>query len=133
MSTIEYMREWRKNNKTKIQGYNEYYRNRNRQIINARVSAWKRSHRDEKRRKQGRDAYYRNHENRLRDAKNSRLRHPEYFKKMRDKYRDEFADCYVRKTLYQKSDLSSFDIPIEIVNAKREVMRLRRSLNERRK
>jgi hypothetical protein len=131
VSTIEYMRKWRAENKEKNQAYHEAYRNRHRAKINKRVREWKRAHRDNKRREQGREAYYRHHEQRLQCAKDWRKRHPEYQKKMNAKYINELADCYVIASITQGKGLRSQDIPVELVEVKREVLKLRRKVNEK--
>ena len=47
---------------------------------------------------------------------------------LRDRYRDTLADCYVRRIMAQRLEIKGSDIPQTLVEAQRELMKLKREL-----
>ena len=47
---------------------------------------------------------------------------------LRDRYRDTLADCYVRRIMAQRLGIKGSDIPQTLVEAQRELMKLKREL-----
>lgn len=52
-------------------------------------------------------------------------------KRLRDNYRDTLADCYVRRVMVQRTELKANELPQTLVDAHRELMRLKRAINEK--
>jgi len=52
-------------------------------------------------------------------------------KKLREHYRDTLHDCFVRRCLAQHLKIKGSEIPQTLVDAHRELMRLKRALNEK--
>lgn len=47
---------------------------------------------------------------------------------LRDRYRDTLADCYVRRIMAQRLGIKGSDMPQTLVEAQRELMKLKREL-----
>lgn len=52
-------------------------------------------------------------------------------KRLREHYRDTLHDCFVRRCLAQHLKIKGSEIPQPLVDAHRELMRLKRALNEK--
>lgn len=117
-----------------------YAKNRERVIAKAR--AWELAHpeetREKKRKWQDKNRAGQK-ENRLRYAKSekgkacySRYRKTESYKsaakQKRDHYRDTLHDCYVRRIMAQHLGIKGSEIPQVLVDAHRELMKLKREL-----
>lgn len=50
---------------------------------------------------------------------------------LREHYRDTLADCYVRLLMAQHLKIKGSEIPQTLVDAHRELMRLKRAINEK--
>ena len=121
--------------------FREWYA-KNRERIIAKARAWELAHPEEAREKKrkwqskNRDSQK---ENRLRYAKSekgkacySRYRKTEFYKvaakRKRDHYRDTLHDCYVRRIMAQHLGIKGSEIPQVLVDAQRELMKLKREL-----
>ena len=52
-------------------------------------------------------------------------------KQLREHYRDTLADCFVRRVLAQRTGMKGSELPQTLVDAHRELMRLKRAINEK--
>ena len=52
-------------------------------------------------------------------------------KRLREHYRDTLHDCFVRRCLAQHLKIKGSEIPQTLVDAHRELMRLKRAINEK--
>ena len=52
-------------------------------------------------------------------------------KRLREHYRDTLHDCFVRRCLAQNLKIKGSEIPQTLVDAHRELMRLKRAINEK--
>ena len=115
---------------------------KNRERIIAKARAWELAHpeetREKKRKWQDKNRAGQK-ENRLRYAKSekgracySRYRKTESYKsaakQKRDHYRDTLHDCYVRRIMAQHLGIKGREIPQVLVDAHRELMKLKREL-----
>ena len=124
----EYHRKYRAEHKARIDKLHAAYRNRNRQEVNKRVAQWKRDHRNDEIRRKDRE-WKRAHADKGKSyAARYRSKNPDYSKKMNRKYQEELADCYVIRTITQNTELSAEDIPRQLIEAKREQLKLWRKL-----
>lgn len=121
--------------------YREWYaKNRQRQIAKAR--AWELAHPDEtreKKRKWQAENRDRQKDTRMRYAQSdkgaacyARYRQTEAYKALakrkRDHYRDTLHDCYVRRVMAQHLGIKGSELPQTLVDAQRELMKLKREL-----
>ena len=123
-----YMREW-------------YAKNRERQI--AAVGAWQRDNRE--RANANKRAYVERDPERRREQANRHAAKPEVrakaaarparreWQKARNKRDSEtLSDGYVRRIMAQHTSMKGSDLPQGLVNAYREMMKLKRAINEKR-
>ena len=121
--------------------YKEWYA-KNRARLIAKARAWELAHPEEareKKRKWQAENREGQKENRLRYAKSekgaacySRYRQTDAYKalakKKRDHYKETLHDCYVRRVMAQHLGIKGSELPQTLVDAHRELMKLKREL-----
>ena len=130
---IEYMRRWRESHKEQDRANHARYRAKHRARIRARITKWKKDHHD----------HYRKIDNagaRIRYAKNPkkfRSRSAAWAKAHKEKRRAWFrmdtkrlSDSLVRKYICTELGLKASQVPMSLVNAERELVRVRRVIRD---
>jgi hypothetical protein len=118
-----------------------YAANRNRLIAKARANELA----DPEKAKQKKKEYAARHPDRVRESNRKYAAKPDvrerqrqdpqrlaYHKTRGKKARENLADEYVRRVMAQKLSITGSQIPQELVDAQREVMKIKRYLSERR-
>lgn len=113
-----YLREW-------------YAKNRERQI--AAVGAWQRDNRE--RANANKRAYVERDPERRREQANRHAAKPEVRAKAATRNKrdaETLSDGFVRRIMAQRTSIKGSDLPQGLVDAYRELMRLKRAINEKR-
>lgn len=123
----------------------EYYQ-KNRERLIAKARAWELTHPEVAAQKKR--EYLERHPERRKETNSKWARKPEVLaakvakrkenaelraleKRLREHYRDTLADCFVRRVLAQRTGLKGSELPQTLVDAHRELMRLKRAINEK--
>ena len=120
-----------------------YIENRERMIAKAR--AWELAHPEEA--AQNKREYLVRHPDRRKETERRHYAKPEVkakqreqaakperrakAKQLREHYRDTLHDCFVRRILAQHIGIKGSELPQTLVDAHRELMRLKRAINEK--
>lgn len=127
----------------------EYYRRwyaANRERLIAKARAWELAHPEEAAQKKR--EYLERHPERRKATNSKWARKPKVLaakvaqrkesaelrareKQLREHYRDTLADCFVRRVLAQRTEIKGSELPQSLVDAHRELMRLKRAINEK--
>ena len=120
-----------------------YMANRERLIAKARAAELA----NPKKAAQNKRAYLERHPDRRKETNSRYMKKPEVLarsreldarpeqrakaKALREHYRDTLHDCFVRRCLAQHLKIKGSEIPQPLVDAHRELMRLKRAINEK--
>jgi hypothetical protein len=126
--------------------YQRQYYQKNRERLIAKARAWELAHQEEAAQKKR--EYLQRHPEKRKETSRKYAAKPEVKaakvakrkesaelrareKALRKHYRDTLADCFVRRVLAQRTGMKGSEIPQTLVDVHRELMRLKRAINEK--